>query len=444
MRKSFCFAITFIVSLSYGIEITAQEQIGYDRKVISTTKIADVWAGHPVGFNILTAADDQYISYYDSARNMCVAKRRLSNDEWTHTILPSRVGWDSHNYIALALDKKGFIHVSGNMHGVPLVYFRSAQPRDISTFEAHQMVGREEQRVTYPVFFENNGGDLFFQYRDGGSGNGITYINQYDPEIKQWKRVLDEGLFDGEGETNAYPNNPVAGPDGFFHYMWVWRLNPIANTNHNLSYVRTRDFLHFENIEGEQVDIPIRYRDRSVIADPVGPWNGLMNSCKILSFDSRGRVIMVYHKFDKKGRSQLFICRHENGEWINRQISDWPDFTWAINATGSLGNAIKLNDIRTDSAGHIYVGYAHEKYGDGLLEIDEDRLILLNDLKGESLLHVEGLPSTIKEGMQINSRWDGTGQYILQWETLQTNFDKARDAPYPPPSPLMLYEIDPR
>ena len=205
---------------------------------------------------------------------------------WNITILPSRVGWDSHNSIAIALDGEGFLHVSGNMHAVPLVYFRSEKPHDISAFDAPAMVGTEEKRVTYPVFFKNQQGVLFYQYRDGGSGNGITFINRYDTQSKSWARVLSQGLFDGEEETNAYPTRPQLGSDGYFHYMWVWRLNPIANTNHNLSYVKTKDFQHFENIDGDSISIPIKYRERRVIADPIGPWNGLMNSSKLLAFDS--------------------------------------------------------------------------------------------------------------------------------------------------------------
>jgi hypothetical protein len=410
--------------------------------VIKAIKVADVWSGHPVGFDILTTATTQYVAYYDTARNMCIAQRKLDNEQWQKTILPTRVGWDSHNNVVMALDKTGFLHVSGNMHGVPLIYFRSKTPHSIDQFEQLTMVGTEENRVTYPVFFKNHDDELFFQYRDGGSGDGITYIDRYDTGTRQWIRVLNQGLFDGEGETNAYPTNPVKGPDGYFHYLWVWRLNPIANTNHNLSYVRTRDFIHFENIQGAPIPIPIQYRERRVIADPVGPWNGLMNSSKILAFDGKNQVIMGYHKFDKEGRSQLFICRYQDGEWINRQVSDWPDYTWDINKRGSLGRAINLNEIKSDGKGHIYFSYSHEKHGSGLLKIDEERLTLVENMPGRKFMHVENLPDTAQQGMQINRRLDNTGHYLLQWQTLPTNFDRPRDPPYPQPAQLMLYELD--
>jgi hypothetical protein len=411
------------------------------QKVTRVIKVAEVWSGHPVGFDMLNNDTHQYIAYYDTARNMCVAQRTLNSDQWIKTILPTQVGWDSHNSIVLAEDKNGFIHVSGNMHAVPLIYFRSNLPGRIEQFEKRSMVGSEEERVTYPVFFHNLAGDLFYQYRDGGSGNGITYINRYNVDSKQWTRVLGSGLFDGEGETNAYPNNPVKGPDGYFHYMWVWRLNPIANTNHNLSYVRTKDFVHFENIEGLPIDVPIQYRERRVIADPVGPWNGLMNSTKQLAFDSKGRVILGYHKFDKEGRSQLFICRYDNGEWVSRQVSDWPDYTWEINKRGSLGHAIRLSEIRADGHGSLYFSYAHEKYGFGLLKIDEQKLVLVENLVSKKFINIEGLPESKLPGMQLNRELDDRGKYLLQWQTLPSNYDRPREPPFPQPTELVLYEL---
>lgn len=411
-------------------------------RIINELVVSEVWSGHPVGFDLLTTGRYQYVAFYDTARNMCIAQRNLQDRHWKFTILPTRVGWDSHNSIAMAIDRDSFLHVSGNMHVVPLIYFRSARPHAIETFEARKMLGVNEEKVTYPVFFKNQDGTLFFQYRDGSSGNGITFINRYDPDKKEWIRVLNQGLFDGEGETNAYPSHPVLGPDGYFHYCWVWRLNPIANTNHNLSYVRTKDFVHFENIMGKPIDIPIRYREREVIADPVGPWNGLMNTPKKLGFDRKGNVIIGYHKFDHRGVSQLFICRFEGDQWIQRQVSRWSDFSWEINARGSLGKAIEIGDMIADQKGFIYLSYEHKKFGKGVLKIADESLVLVEDMVGKDLQLIAGRPDTPSDGKQINQRFDPSGRFFIQWESLPSNFDKPRDPPFPEPSLLKIYEIE--
>lgn len=411
-------------------------------RVKKSISIADVWSGHPVSFDVLTTNDAQFVAYYNTGRVMCVARRSLQGEVWETTRLPSKVGWDSHNSIVLAVDGDGFLHVSGNMHVNPLVYFRSSKPNNIETFEQHSMVGRDEERVTYPVFFKNDIGELYFQYREGSSGDGITYINKYDVESKMWTRILDHGLFDGEGETNAYPSQPIKGPDGYFHYLWVWRLNPIANTNHNLSYMRTADFKNFENISGEKIEIPVLYRERRVIADPVGPWNGLMNSSKLLSFDSENNVLIGYHKFDEKGISQLFLARFEKDRWIQRQVSDWPDFTWQINKKGTLKNSIGLHAIKADGHGNIYIAYSHEKYGSGLLCVDESALILKEDIPNKRLLEISGLPNDLNPNMQYNTQPDNTGNFVLRWQTLPVNFDRPRSPPYPAPTALILYELE--
>lgn len=86
------------------------------------------------------------------------------------------LGWDSHNYVTLAVDSAGQIHVSGNMHCVPIVYFRTERPGDITRFRQFPaMVGRNEQRCTYPRFLHGPKGELIFTYRDGRSGSGDQY-----------------------------------------------------------------------------------------------------------------------------------------------------------------------------------------------------------------------------------------------------------------------------
>ena len=94
-------------------------------KVVRTLDIAPVWSGHPVGFALLTSGKRQLIAFYDADRRMIVGSRWLNESRWQLVPLPSVLGWDSHNYIVLVVDHKGQIHVSGNMHCQPLVYFRT-------------------------------------------------------------------------------------------------------------------------------------------------------------------------------------------------------------------------------------------------------------------------------------------------------------------------------
>ncbi len=170
---------------------------GSSPTTVETLEIADVWSGHPVFFALVTRNDQQFVAYYDEQRRMTVASRTLGSNSWKYKVLPSTLGWDSHNYVAMALDSTNQIHVSGNMHGNPLVYFRSGAVLDIATLAASSMVGSQESAVTYPVFFNGPTGDLVFEYRDGTSGNGNTIFNTYSTSSRKWTRTLNSALLDG-------------------------------------------------------------------------------------------------------------------------------------------------------------------------------------------------------------------------------------------------------
>ena len=90
-------------------------------------------SGRPIrsASRLLTHGKQQLVAFYDQERRMTIASRRLDEDHWQLARLPSTLGWDSHNFVTMAVDSAGQIHVCGNMHCVPLIYFRTT-PRWIS------------------------------------------------------------------------------------------------------------------------------------------------------------------------------------------------------------------------------------------------------------------------------------------------------------------------
>ena len=62
------------------------------------------------------------------------------------------------------------------MHCVPLIYFRSQKPADITTLKRLPMTGEEEQQCTYPRFLTDADGNLLFNYRSGSSGQWKTFL----------------------------------------------------------------------------------------------------------------------------------------------------------------------------------------------------------------------------------------------------------------------------
>ena len=346
--------------------------------VSETLEISKVPSEFPVGFSLLTSPGRQYAGYYDTDRNMMVAARSLDSSEWVYQKLPSKIAWDSHNYITMALDSAGDLHVSGNMHCVPLVYFRTGKPGDITSLRPAEMTGLLEERVTYPRFFKDAEGRLIFTYRHGGSGNGSNLYNRYDVETKTWSRLLDTPLFDGEGKRNAYPAGPARGPDGWFHVHWVWRDTPDCATNQHLSYARSRDLIHWESAFGERVDLPIRFDQTSLVVDPIPSGGGIINGGHHMEFDSDGKPVLVYHKSDADGNMQIHAARPQDGKWQRHALTKWTKAV-PFSGNGSMPFiGIRVGGIEKPAPDVFTVSYRHKDYGAGSLTFDARTLTLLD------------------------------------------------------------------
>lgn len=418
-------------------------------KIEQSWDIAEVPSDFPVEFCLLTAGKTQYVAYYDKLRRMTVASRRLDSNTWTYQVLPSKVGWDSHNYITMAVDNDGYLHVSGNMHGVPLIYFRMEKPGDISTLRKLSMTGKNEKRCTYPRFMRDADNRLIFRYRDGGSGSGSDIYNVYDLHTKTWTRLVDTPLTDGQGKMNSYSTVPVRGPDGLFHMIWVWRDTPDCATNHHLSYVRTRDMIHWESAFGDKIVLPITLSEKKLWIDPIPSGGGIINGAAKLFFDRDNRPVVNYHKSDKDGNMQIYVARPENDTWKHHQLTEW-DKPIKFSGGSSMGFiGISISALSRVESGVLTMTYRHRDYGSGRLVIDEKTL---QPLKKTITL----VPDYPKQINQVQSDFEGMGikrsqdigdsgdvnmRYMLQWETLGSNRDRPRKPPLPSPSTLRLYKL---
>jgi len=419
---------------------------GNDRSVASVTDVDRVWAGHPVGFALLTHGEQQFVAYYDRERRLTVAGRRLGDDDWQRAVLPEQVGWDSHNSVTMAVDAADHLHLSGNMHGDPLVYFRTTDPLDVRTFERVEgLVGRDEEQVTYPRFLEGPDGGLVFMHRDGGSGNGRRLLDAYDADAGAWRRLHDAPLLDGQGEMNAYPQGPVHGPDGDYHLCWVWRDTPDAATNHDVSYARSPDLIDWERSDGTPLSLPITI-DTGEVVDPIPAGGGVINSNVGLGFDAADRPIVSYHKFDDDGATQAYNARPAPGDdgWQRVRASDWT-YRWAFGGTGTLGREIAIDPVRPVD-GRLVGTFDHVEEGSGRWELDPETL---RPRRTDAPWH--GLATELREPEtdEVEVQWtpDATAtyadgaDYALRWESLPANRDRPRDR-RPDPSLLRVYALE--
>jgi hypothetical protein len=403
------------------------------------TDIDQVWSGHAVDFAISASDSTIFAAYYDAQRRLTVASRAKAGvAPWTRQKLDVVTGWDSHNYIAMTLDAAGQLHVTGNMHNDPLVYFRTRKAGDITSLERIPMLvdAKLEQRMTYPVFIRH-ADRLVLKYRDGGSGNGNEIYDEYDATTQRWRALLTTPLVDGEGQRNAYFVGPCVGPDGYYHLAWVWRETPDAETNHDLSYARSRDLVRWERSDGSALPLPITLT-RSEIVDPVPVEAGMINNNTVVGFDTRGRAMITYHKFDAQGFTQIYVARRDATGWTLKQISDWRDFRWDFRGRGSLHSRLFVKGAEPVGRKRLRVSVVRDgKPIDFML--DARTLERISESAGDTLAERVRPAMTVPEGMQLNVVEDPLGSgYALAWATRPPQRDLASDDI---PEPTMLYLV---
>lgn len=430
--------------LRWLVCLTAVATVCRAQEIKRAIDVAPVWSGHPVGFHSLVASNRQLVAFYDADRQMTVAMRHLAATNWTFVRLPEKVGWDSHNYVTMALDKSGHLQLSGNMHGNPLVYFRSEQPLEITSLKRITgMTGQDEQRTTYPKFFEDARGELIFTYRTGGSGNGNQIYNVYDVLTREWKRLLDQPLLDGKGQKSAYLNGPLRGPDGYFHLTWIWRETPDCATSHSICYARSRDLVHWETSGGTPLTLPMTFESGEVV-DPVPMHGGAINGNVTLGFDAQQRPIISYHKFDPNGFTQVYNARLEHGEWKLHQATDWT-FRWEFSGGGSIEFEVRVGGVTVNPDGRLVQQLSNQHHGSGTWFLDDNTLRIVKRAVVEPQYPSSlGKPLSTFPGMKVNLRpVTGDSRLWLRWETLGPNRDRPRTGPLPAASRLLVYEIAP-
>ena len=437
--------------------------------VVQIVEIDSVWSGHSVGFSLLTHQERQYIAYYNANRNMVVGQRDLSDERFTLFKLPSpprdpeiperskrysatQIGWDSHNSITMAVDKGGFIHLSGNMHVDPLTYFRSEKPNDIFTLKQHHnMVGPNEKRSTYPKFMHTKENELIFHYRDGGSGNGNEIYNQYNTQTMKWSRMLEVPLTDGLGLMNAYQSQPEIREDGWYHVFWVWRDTPDCSTNHDLSYMKSPDLENWFDAFDQPIKLPATLDQKSLIVDPIPPKGGIINLAAKLYLDHNQKPVFTYHKYDGKGDLQLYIAQIKKDQWMYKQITQW-DYRWEFSGNGSIIGEFKIRGFNKRKDGRYEIAYWHIKYGEGIILLDENfdpigrvmrELPLFSGHRFEKRIKTEGTFKGLKvvSSQDIGKAPEDDLRYVLKWEALDRFRDKPRPKPWPMPSKLYLYKL---
>lgn len=416
--------------------------------------VDSVMSDFPVGFCLLTHDSMQYVAYYKPNHSMMVGQRKIDSRSWVKKELNQVIDFDSHKYITMAIDKDGYIHLCGNMHVSKLVYYRSSEPNDITTLEPiNEMIGKDEDSITYPVFIKGAENTLIFHYRNGHSGEGDEIFNRYETATKEWTRLLDTPLFDGQGVMNAYLDGPKLMTDDYYHIVWVWRDSYLCETNHTLSYARSKDMVNWEDAFGNRVDLPMTIEKKNLWVDSVKVREGILNGCYKLGLDKQSRPVIDYHKFDANGNTQLYVARpRTNGSWNIKQVSHW-NYRWWFQGGGSINREIRLGVPTLYNEEYLKITYNHAKYGKGYYLLDAETLEVVDSVRtgNSDLTYTENstimrtpaasfLKKSIVTQPDIETRTSSEGIYSLKWMTYPSNRDTIRSGITYDASPLFVIQ----
>lgn len=406
-------------------------------KFTDAIPLDEVWAGTNVTYSAVSFENSIYVAYYNKDRFLTVAEFNTDTKEVKKKVLSSRfIGWDAHNNTALIVDKGGNLHVAGNMHANPLVYARTLQARDFNSLaELNEMIGRDEDKVTYPEFF-NVGDKTFFSYRNGGSGDGAEYLNSFDG--KHWSRTPDAPLFapDPKGpKVNAYRTKFLRTKDGYYHVAYVWRQTPDVGTNFNVNYAKTKDFVKWQKSTGEEINLPLTPTN-SEIVDRIEVNSGLLNNVR-LGFTQSDLPVISYIKYDSNGHTQIYHGIKAANGWAIKQATDWT-YKWVLNGTGTIKSKISFGGVQIKD-GEIVEDVYHEKEGRFDLHLDRVNLAATLVPKQKSLdapaplrpLNASGRSSAnspySSKTRPISSVGNEGAAGSIEWQTLDSsNNDRPR------------------
>jgi len=285
---------------------------------VRSSTVGQGWAGNSintVAFRqnaLVSDAEHRYVAWYAQDGHVMLGKRRLGSSTWEVRRLELTGDLrDAHNAISIMLDGEGRLHLAWNHHDVGLHYARGVAPGSLE-LEPARMVGRDEDRVSYPQFFRMPDGGLLFFYRDGRSGKGNLVLNRYDLK-SGWTRVADN-LISGEGQRSAYWQACVDA-QGTVHLSWVWRESPDVASNHDMAYARSRDGGRtWEDSAGRPYKLPITAGSADYAAR-IPQHSELINQTSMAADAAGHPYIASYWRTADSNVPQYRILYHDGIAW---------------------------------------------------------------------------------------------------------------------------------
>lgn len=234
-----------------------------------------------------TEGDYQYVSYTNEQDRQILCRRDLTGDATSWELVAtgftptgaasdgtptySTSAFDNHNFVQLALDGDGYVHMTGGTHTKPSRWVRGASPGDMALGTPSGPVetgATDEDNTSYCELYRFADGDLLLSYRNGASGNGSTIFKLWDTATETWS-VIYSPLINGEGARSPYMYGYTVDSLGRLHVAFSWRETGDSSTAHDICYMMSDDkgTTWYQDPEGNTSQtVPVTTSNHSVIA----------------------------------------------------------------------------------------------------------------------------------------------------------------------------------
>ena len=284
----------------------------------------------------------QYTVYYNLARNVCISRRKLPSGDWKEVIIPFKNSDDdAHDVISVGIcHNDGTIHLAYDHHNTPLQYCRSAiglanNPESmswsVSNFGANTSqleTGVTVPDVTYPRFINKPDGNLLFECRYKLSGDGDSYLREYDGNTNKWSLVgrYVQGM-DSNPNACAYINRMDYDINGRLHVSWCWRDDYGGGSNHDIFYGYSDDHGRtWKDTNGTTVATTEKINPTNSRTSGTCMRQGI-SSLKIATIPfNKGYINQETQATDSKGRVHI----------VNSYMVDGTDSNWASSRTKAV------------------------------------------------------------------------------------------------------------
>jgi hypothetical protein len=202
---------------------------------------------------LLNYSDYQYAVYYNSARQLCAARRPLSSTTWTTITFPYTTSpdLDDHRSPAIGICPiDSSVHIAFDCHATPLRYIKTGANGATSSwssslFSAEQNYfasGENISQFTYPRFIVAKNNKLLLFWRELGSQSGSELFNEYSGSSGWSNKIAvttNTGTYNSSTARATYVN-PITYYNNKLQLSWAWREKG-SSYCHDLYYATSDD-----------------------------------------------------------------------------------------------------------------------------------------------------------------------------------------------------------